>query len=104
MFGAQTLRAWPFRGSVCCWPADCAFVPCLCASACLSGDAGSQGAQSGLQQLGHSLRRPPAPSDRRAAPCRGLHQPLWQDQVLHRGDDQGPLQSGKGAHQNVDAR
>ena len=66
-------------------------VPCLCASACIPGDAGSQRAQSGLQQLSDGVWRPPAPTHWWAASRGWLRQPLRQEQVLHRGDDQRPL-------------
>ncbi|XP_058712805.1 UDP-glucose 4-epimerase isoform X5 [Poecile atricapillus] len=49
-----------------------------------------------VQQLRHRLRGPQVPPPGREPPGRGLHQPLRQIQVLHRGDDPGSLQSREG--------
>ncbi|XP_014113935.1 PREDICTED: UDP-glucose 4-epimerase isoform X3 [Pseudopodoces humilis] len=49
-----------------------------------------------VQQLRHRLRGPQVPPPGREPPGGGLHQPLRQIQVLHRGDDPGSLQSREG--------
>lgn len=74
----------------------CVFYLCAFSVYLHAGYAGSWGAQSGLQQLSDSVWGSPEATHWWEPPSRGLYQPLWSDQVLHRRNDQGPLQGREG--------